>query len=369
MTTFALVVGINAYPPRTGQPPLYGAVADASEFADWALDPAGGNVAPANLFFWTHPWPAVTTMRLGQFLAAPTPFEGDFGPIPPDQTRPPSARELVTTLLLAGQGLPAPAQGAAPHRAYVFLAGHGVRTFEMGSLVSQTCFLAGDFRNVNNQTAHGLVACESFRRALLAGGFGEIFMFLDCCRTQDSRLSIPAAVLCGAASEPANASWSVGNAAQDGEVALELTNPARGAFSLALLEGLRSHRHPADQSLPVGLLRNYVRDNIQTRSRGQNPSFPFNPDIEPGPLIIPANAAAPPLRAIVLDLSALPAGTMVQLSDGDLNPVGGAGLFAAAAAPVEAQGCVPGIYMVTILDGSGREQYFKHPHQGPVRVA
>ncbi|MGL3111670.1 hypothetical protein [Bradyrhizobium sp. BR 1432] len=43
MNACALVVGINNY-QKPGIPTLFGAVADAADFADWALDPAGGNV-------------------------------------------------------------------------------------------------------------------------------------------------------------------------------------------------------------------------------------------------------------------------------------------------------------------------------------
>ena len=45
--SWALVVGINHYPERAGQTPLQGAVADAVDFADWALSDNGGAVSPS----------------------------------------------------------------------------------------------------------------------------------------------------------------------------------------------------------------------------------------------------------------------------------------------------------------------------------
>ena len=74
MTSWAIVVGINEY-PGSGLGPLKGAVADACDFADWALDPTGGNVAPERLYFWTYPWPDADPDRphLAQYLAGDRP--------------------------------------------------------------------------------------------------------------------------------------------------------------------------------------------------------------------------------------------------------------------------------------------------------
>src|ERR1700754_464686 len=115
MSTCALIIGINTYnKPRI--PTLFGAVADAADFADWALDPAGGNVSADRLYFWTSPAPIAPSARLHTFLANPTPWRG--GTVP-DFSRPPRADEIVRTALEMAQTLPS----AAPpiSRIYVFL--------------------------------------------------------------------------------------------------------------------------------------------------------------------------------------------------------------------------------------------------------
>src|SRR5438874_10749407 len=119
MDACALIIGINAY-QKPDIPTLFGAVADAADFADWALDPAGGNVKSDRLFFWTSPAPVEPSAKLRNFLANPTPWHNN---VIPDFTRPPDADEIVKTALKMATTL-----SAAAGRIYVFMAGHGVQT-------------------------------------------------------------------------------------------------------------------------------------------------------------------------------------------------------------------------------------------------
>lgn len=387
MTNFAIVVGINDYLPRTGQRPLAGAAEDACDFADWVLAAHGGGVAPENFFFWTHPWPGPSAARvrkypqapdlmpsanLATYLANPTPWEGSHGPVVPDATRAPDAREIVDTALVKGSelaGLALMGQ-AATHRIYVFLAGHGVHTNEVSSLDGQTCFLAGDFHSISGNVAHGLVPCDSFRRSLLASGFGEVFMFLDCCRVQDPVIPMPAAVICGGPLEPAKSPWGVGNAAEAGKEAFEIPGPpARGAFTATLVEGLRVHRDPGTNALPIASLEAFVTERIETKSNGQSPAFDYNPKTKPGPVILAGGAMAPAANpTLVLDLSNLPPGLHLRLLGAGLLPVAGFEDFLSRPAPLDVLNMPPGFYQVERLDGGAELAPFRHPKPGPIRV-
>lgn len=369
MTTYAIVVGINVYPDETGQPELHGAVADACDFADWALDQNGGAINDANLFFWPHPWPTAeeASQEVLDFLAAPTMFEGPFGPVAPTAARAPIAAEVFKTALNLAQQLIDTGADPAQQRIYIFFAGHGVRTYEVGG-APQTFFVARDFSSVDVQYAEGLVGCETLRRSLLKRGFGEVFMFLDCCRVQDPVLPVPALPLCYTTDEPPTLPWGVGNAAQDGMEAFEVDEPQpRGAFSLALVEGLRNHRNAITRGLTICELRDYVKGNIATKEK-QKPDFKFNPTEEPFPAIFPALFAPPPPGSIVLDLSGLPPGTRVQLTDGALNPVPGWTNIPAGPAPVVIPNRPPGIYKVQRLGDGHEPQLFEHPGSGTVYV-
>jgi hypothetical protein len=292
MKSWALVVGINEYHPAAGQPVLSGAVADASDFADWALHPHGGAVDASRLYFWTHPQPPNPTPALAAYLAAPTPwYDLNHGAIPPDFSRPPFVNHISETALRAGRDANAAAMAAGEdetRRIYVFLAGHGVQTHTYGATQEiQTCFVVGDFRP-DSVTVTGLIPCEDFRRALLGGGFDEVFMFLDCCRVAMSKLNMPAPSIGSPNSHnPPQPIWGVGNAAQKNMIAYETeVPPIRGAFSKTLLDGLRTVRHPDNQTLTIESLKIYVRDKIgKCITKEQRPHFPYEPS-DPEPVVL-----------------------------------------------------------------------------------
>jgi len=273
MSACALVIGINAY-QKPGIPTLFGAVADAADFADWALDPAGGNVPADRLYFWTSPAPLAPTGALQNFLANPTRWDED---IVPDLTRPPRAQEIIDTALMMSRTLP----NATPAitRIYVYMAGHGVQTVPIGvDCDAQTCFVAGDFKP--GSATFGLVPCDDLRRGLLQTGFfSEAIMFFDCCRSP-MNLNDPAPPLPWPRGAGQDAPFGIGRAAKRGAKAYETPEnaPIRGAFSTVLMEGLRRYRNAANQ-LTLNDLEVYVSNTIQTvldQSR-QYPYFDIDP--------------------------------------------------------------------------------------------
>lgn len=374
MQTWAIVVGINVYPDRAKQNPLHGAVADACDFADWALDPHGGNVRPDRLHFWTYPWADAPGDWLADYLAgAPPSWEiDDVGVAAPVHTRPPKAFEITSTIEGVGRAERGRAKedgDTETRRVYVFLAGHGIRA-KTDDRTDETCYLAGDFRPLNSNLAAGLVPCDSFRRALLNGRFDEAIVFTDCCRSQTARLTLQAQQVSdysGVPTEP----YSLAFAAQDNMPAYETTDaPIRGAFSSALMRGLRTHRIGAAAELHAAPLRQYVLDNIKDfTASGQTPNILFAPDPN-GPLIVTGGFATlaepPPGRKI--DVSALPIGTRLVLNGGDNKPVAGKGPFVVAGETLDLPSLEPGLYLIETDDGSGRNAMFRHPSLEPVHV-
>ncbi|SMF70889.1 hypothetical protein SAMN02982917_3954 [Azospirillum oryzae] len=254
-------------------------------------------------------------------------------------------------------------------RVYVFLAGHGIRAKTVDRN-EETCFLAGDFRPLNSSLAAGLVPCDSFRRALLSGRFDEAILFTDCCRSQTARSTLVAQQVSDYSGQPTEP-CSIAFAAQDSMLAYETTNPpVRGAFSSALMRGLRTHRIGAVAALHAAPLRQYVIDNIKDfTTSGQVPNMWFQPDPD-GPLIVsgfPAAAAPPPIGPLI-DVSALVAGTQLILNGGDNKPLPGMAPFVVAGPTLQMPPLAPGLYLIEIADGTGRYSMFKHPSVEPVHV-
>lgn len=371
MKSWAIIVGIDTYPPLAGQRPLQGAVADACDFADWALDPQGGAVGPERLFFWTYPWPnPLPASRLGNYLndEPPTWFSHDGDWQSPSLTRPPKAMEITSTIEQVGRKahITALEDGdTETRRIYVFLAGHGIRalTFDCNE---QTCFLAGDFRPISSNLAAGLVPCESFRKALLDDRFNEAILFTDCCRSQTALLTLKAQPVSDYSSDQI-APWGMAFAAQDGQPAYETqTPPIRGAFSSALMHGLRTHRPGPDGALHAASLRDFVISNIKGyTTSNQVPNLLYRPDPD-GPLIVTGNLIHP--DGPLVDVSALKDGTKLVLNGGDNKPIPGIAPFTVRGAKLQLPPLAAGLYLIEIADGSGRHKMFVQPTRENVCV-
>ena len=388
MRSIAIIVGINNYPEPTGQGELFGTVADACDFAEWALDTTGGNVAPDDLYFWTYPWANPEPGKLRDYLNGVLPEQANGRPpmwdhqingrAVPEETRPPTAGEIIYTIERAGRDAfkqTIPGAGGERLRALVFLAGHGLRAVPATSLQEETCFVAADFRPEAGNQAPGLVPCESLKLSLLNRRFDEAIMFLDCCRVRTSKLRMKAVSLADQDGEK-DGSWSLAFAAQNEKPAFEtLTAPIRGAFSATLMTGLRSVREGDQHILSAGRLRTYVRENISRHTdTGQMPNVTFMPDDDIGPIIVtgavagaPATPAplpaAPPFLSPgpVVNLAALPPGTQVVLKDGDGVPVTGVDLLEAGPDPVQLPELTARLYSLEVVGDSNRFQVFRHP--------
>jgi uncharacterized caspase-like protein len=291
MRNWAIVVGINEYPPAANQGVLKGAVADAADFADWALHPNGGDVAAKDLFFWTHPAPDDPTDRLAAFLADATPWvdieKGDTPEEAPLEAmavgRAPEADDIVITALA---GAEAAKRAGGQHRIYVFFAGHGVQTTTIESAaLPQTCFVTANFRT--RFATRGLIPCDDLRNGLMNLGFSQVVMFLDCCRSSISLTKPPPSLDMNSTGSKPKPNYGVGRASDFGALAYEAPAGAekRGAFSQVLLDGLRRHRDDGVQVLTLNALANYVSTSIGevVKPNIQLPQFeiiPSNPQFE-----------------------------------------------------------------------------------------
>ncbi|BCI68737.1 caspase family protein [Acetobacter aceti] len=372
MRSWAIVVGMDSYPGLSGQSPLHGAVADACDFAEWALDPSGGAVDPADLYFWTRPWPQQQPGALGTYLAGALPHwfnrtEPSCCKASPDQTRGPNAEEIVLTAQMIGDDLRA-AQfelDAEPGRILVFLAGHGLRASVYNDSKLQTCFIAEDFRPAAGNMAQGLVPCDSFRRSLRNRRFEEVLLFLDCCRSDPQMLAIQAMPLCDLTNDREDLGWSIGHATQDGAKAYETEGlPVRGAFTKTLMNGLRGCRNPTTQSLNVEHLDAFVRINIvDATSSGQSPYFDFLPKNEP--LIVVAGVPTMQLVAKqgpLVHLDRLASGELLELlQHGTAPSVWQGGPYAAGTSAVQLPSLPDGIYSLRVVGDPNRETLFRQP--------
>ena len=303
------------------------------------------------------------------YLAAPTPwYDLESEAVIPDFSRVPYFNHIIETALRAGRAA-MDSGNDETRRIYVFFAGHGVQTNTYGSTTEiQTCFLLGDFRP-DSVAVSGLIPCDDFRRALLTGGFDEVFMFLDCCRVAMTKLNLPAPSIGSPNSrDPPEPQWSVGHAAQKNKIAYETTDaPLRGAFSKTLLEGLRTVRDPANQKLTIESLKVYVRDKIGSYiTYEQRPHFPYEPGDPPPVVLIGPPIPMPQTMAdIHITFGALPAGTIVHLCDDKGQRVGDP--IAAAPAGVTVQAIAGQFYSLDV-PGTTMSTAFRHSGPGVTNV-
>ncbi len=339
MTACAFVVGINEYPGTTGMPALRGAVADAVDFAEWALDDDGGAVAPEDMHFWSWPPPIDPPPRLAAFLDAPTAWAvGDPTAGPPVET------DIVQSIFevmthIEAKGL---------RRVFVFLAGHGMEVDrQLTTEPPETCFMASNYRP---RFAQGLIACDALEQALRRFGTAEVVLLLDCCRT-DINPTLERPIL-GWPNQIADRNdWlAAGRAARSKQKALEIETGSgvRGAFSHLVTFALRHLRF--DDALTAQQLENYVLSRIGSvvAPRRQTPEFNIRPRLPD--FVLVEGAPPPPHLAVTLRFSDANQGRNAYLRDAELQVVA-----AMEPAPAEWSSLLPlGKYSLE-FEGAGDE--------------
>ena len=340
MTAWAFVVGINAYDEEVnGLEPLNGAVADAADFAQWALEPTGGGVAPEHLFLWTCEAPSNPGPDLKPYLDA----GAKWPTMPPDFSRAPKASEINAAVDLVACN----AAKSGADRLYVFLAGHGAQTRskEFDDEVQQ-CFLAGDF--TLGMMSTGIVPCTHLERMLVKLGPPEIVMLLDMCRSKaPPQLPKPGAPWNIRPDNGLHRRMAIGRAAQAKAVAYEVPHddPSRGAFTQLVVEGLRQHR--VEGKLMVHDLDDYVSRAIPAlvAPYAQFPAIVELP--RPPGIVLALGASVQPPPVLKLQFTSRPAGEQLLLVGGPSNVE----IEVTVADEVVAIPAEPGAYVLETHDG------------------
>ena len=350
MANWGFVVGIDRYQQGSQLDDLAGAVADAAEFAEWLLDPQGGNVAPANLYFWSHGQPDKPGPALTQYLAAPTPWPHGV----------PSTTEAPTAGLInmAIDKVASNARLAGADRLYIFFAGHGFQTQAKDYVeVSQPCFVAGDYHP--DMAAMGLVPCDDMLRMLMSQGPREIVFFLDACRVDAARrVARPAAPWNIRANTGVHVRRAVGRAAQPLELAFEVPigTPTRGAFSQLLIEGLRQHR--VGGVLSVQALDNYIMQAMPALIAPHS-QYPIIEEIpRPYAMVLAQGHPIGPQPVIRIDFAPLHAGQDFVIIGGPAN----VRIMIQATADAFVQRFAPGNY---VLETAAGDEMAAFNHSGP----
>ena len=252
---YAVVIGVSSY-PRLGDLPS--ASADARAFAEWLTDPAGGALAPGRVRVVTTDDASTTPRTLAGILAA-------FEPL------------VERAADHVGQRI--------GRRLYIFASGRG-SSRALGELT-----LAVPDADPPVVRGLDLRRFADFFKAL--GAFDEVVLFADCLPVKASVSPItPDWKLAPALGRIATASFyasarRIGENQRPGS-----TNTGLGAFTQALLEGLRSGH---DGVVASDILSQQLRTRLgELTYGGQKPEFSSDgPPIQFGPAASTSRAAQP----------------------------------------------------------------------------
>jgi hypothetical protein len=218
--SYALIIGIDDYPPASGQTPLTSAATDARRMAAWLRKQD----------------PSLQTWLL-------------CAPHSPERNERPATRAAIRDALLELQK--AGLEAGPDDRLYVFYAGHGIGYFH-----DQLLLLPQDtLRGALGETVFLWRHLESWLRTT---GFRTQLCFLDTCRHEDQSLSD----VWVKARLPVD--WPKTVASDVAQYVLYATGPGKpasetddaGVFTQALLEGLEG---AADVSIHYGARQRVVR--------------------------------------------------------------------------------------------------------------
>jgi hypothetical protein len=247
-TDRAVVVGIDRYPALEA---LGGPENDATAFAAWLTDPAGGGVPPAR----------VTRIVSSDFPA-------------------PAAEPTTVAIDTAFERIikDFDATGVGGRRLYIFLAGHGFAPSVADAALLAANAAAGSFGHY----IPGRLYCDWFRAAAM---FEEVVLLVDCCR--DARTTVPQRFPpWDLRTSTTPSKFFVGFATEAGRVSRERPSAAdgdrvRGRFTEAVIAGLR-HAADAQGRVTSQTLRDFVFNLLaqeaesagETELNRQEPKFP-----------------------------------------------------------------------------------------------
>ena len=237
----AVVVGIGTYPGFTD---LDGPSADAAAFHDWLIDPAKGDVDPAN----------VHLLRTDDFHPPAPDTVYDAHPWDDE------VRRLLRPFVSDGM-----AQAWVGTRLYIYMAGHGFSVADPAR-ASLTALYAANAGIDEAPNVVGTIYAEWFR---LNAVFREIVLIMDCCRTVDVLHGLDERAMPevqGRAGLVTQVKKFYACAAQWGQVARErrMNGAVKGIFTTTLLEALERARPNRLGHVTGTILKGYIHQNIDT---------------------------------------------------------------------------------------------------------
>ena len=327
----AVLVGIGKYPGFTD---LEGPRHDAEAFRDWLVDPAKGDVDPANVRLLTT---------------------AHFHPPDPADTKDTHPWDQDIRNLFYPHVKAALQKAWIGERLYIYMAGHGF-TEPQADRNRLTGLYAANADIVEAASVVGTMYAEWFR---MRAAFREIVLVMDCCRTNDQLHRLNTSGLPGGGvrvAESRKVKTFYAYATQPGLAARERKlngGEVRGIFTATFLEAL--DKAPADDQGKVTgqIVKGYVHQNLRTLAAGVEVDDPeFDSDWRKD--IVFLTRAATPRTRVRIRIDPFHGPVDVVIWQGPGTEVG---RVTATAADAEAK-LRPGFYKAT-LDGTDRGNLFE----------
>lgn len=249
MSVYAIVIGVNHYPPpaNLGLKSLAGAILDAQAISEWLLGPGG--VPAKNLYLLTSVVGRKKVLR----------HDVD------------NAVADITRKVLKN--------GGDADRLYFYFAGHGM-AIENDSNNNGLCLSNWDSILFDAAT---LSSSDYNRKFVTEGFFKEIVFWMDCCRNKKLRLNPGQSAGVNLRGPNTNPKVFLGFATTYENAAYEATTPGshndeiRGIFTEVLLQGLNGEAANGNGTIDTESLTDYLYINVPIAA--QRAGFSQMPEI------------------------------------------------------------------------------------------
>jgi hypothetical protein len=271
-TDHAILVGVNRYPGLTPNN-LQGAERDALAFFAWVTHPNGGDVPVENVqFIQSQLIPERLSLRaVPSSSPVQSPALGFTAPLARAENALPSSwqveiefdkLETIATENATASDTKSPPRRQVGRRLYLYFAGHGV-----GDSFRAAGLLAANATPV--RVGHHIPATAWARLFLEDGYFQEVCLFMDCCREHLlERMKEPGWRRQAApAADPPRSLFAFATAHEGRARERPYPTPdgvwrARGAFTMALIEGLEGAACERNGDVTAGSLADFMEQRL-----------------------------------------------------------------------------------------------------------